>query len=67
MIEADSCGSRLLYAKLIRLLETAIFDVILGSECSYNGVKSYMHMTIQYKINLQDKMKIKTHKYSALY
>ena len=36
-------------------------DAILGSECSNNGLKSYLRMTIQYNINLQDKMKINTH------
>ena len=48
-------------AKHIRLLSyrTAILDGILGSECSNHGLKSYQHMTIQYKINLQDKMKTK--------
>ena len=48
-------------AKHIRLLpyRTAMLDDILGLECSNNGLKSYLHMTIQYKINLQDKMKTK--------
>ena len=56
-------------AKLIRLFSygKAILDAILGSECSNNGLKSYMHMTIQYKITLQDKMNTKTHTYCTLY
>ena len=45
-----------------------MLDAILGSECSNNGLESYMHMTIQYKISLKkDKMKIKIHKYCTLY
>ena len=40
-------------------METAILDTILGSECSNNGLKSYMHMAIQYKITLQDNMNTK--------